>query len=337
MKIFASGFAKLVITALFLGSGMSTAARAACTNSYSKEGANYFAAKVSGMSIPQFNPGSIPIGGVIASTTGNALINEGSYAKTSCDPIVNSYLVGVGLPNANGVYPTSIPNIGVRITYFGKSAPSQIGTLTGFNAWSLNVPVTIELIKLGEITAGGALSGSFAQIRAGDTAGQLIIDFRFASPVVVRPQVPTCKVATPEVTVPLGKVTTTSFNGIGTTTYPHGFEISLACSGGAAGTSTNAHITLTDATQSANTSTALSLTKESTASGVGIRILRDGKPLGFGPDSSAVGNTNQWHAGTIEQGQASLRIPLTASYVQTGAKVGAGTANARATFTLSYQ
>ncbi|WAS56798.1 fimbrial protein [Burkholderia ambifaria] len=336
MKIFASGFAKLVIATLFLGSGMSTAARAACTNEGAREG-GYFVAKVSGISISQFNPGSIPIGGVLASATGTGLINDGSYANTSCTPTVNSYLVGVGLPNANGVYPTSIPNIGMRITYFGKSAPSQFGTLTGFNLWPSKAPVTIELIKLGEITAGGTLSGSFAQIRANDTAGQLILDFRFAPAVVVRPQVPTCKVATPDVTVPLGKVTTTSFNGIGTTTYPHGFEISLACSGGAAGTATNAHITLTDATQPANTSTALSLTKESTASGVGIRILRDGNPLGFGPDSSAVGNTNQWHAGTIEQGQASLRIPLTASYVQTGAKVGAGTANARATFTLSYQ
>jgi type 1 fimbria pilin len=35
--------------------------------------------------------------------------------------------------------------------------------------------------------------------------------------------------------------------------------------------------------------------------------------------------------------KSELQIALSARYVQTGAKVGVGTANARATFTLSYQ
>ncbi|MGN4077959.1 fimbrial protein, partial [Burkholderia gladioli] len=86
-----------------------------------------------------------------------------------------------------------------------------------------------------------------------------------------------------------------------------------------------------------NTSTTLSLTRDSGASGIGVQIRRDDTVLGFGPDSAAVGNTNQWHMGNIVQGQAALRVPLTARYVQTAAKVGAGSANARATFTLSYQ
>ena len=49
------------------------------------------------------------------------------------------------------------------------------------------------------------------------------------------------------------------------------------------------------------------------------------------------GNTNQWSAGTIVQGVAQFKIPLTAKYVQTAAAVTTGQANGRATFTLNYQ
>ncbi|WP_410913395.1 fimbrial protein [Pseudomonas sp. SIMBA_068] len=36
-------------------------------------------------------------------------------------------------------------------------------------------------------------------------------------------------------------------------------------------------------------------------------------------------------------GQANLTVPLAARYVQTGSKITPGSANARATFTMSYQ
>ncbi|EDT38436.1 Fimbrial protein [Burkholderia ambifaria MEX-5] len=135
----------------------------------------------------------------------------------------------------------------------------------------------------------------------------------------------------------MGKFGVSAFNGIGSTVGPRSFAISLTCSGGDAGTMTNAHVTLTDSTNPNNTSTTLSLTKESTASGVGLQIMKGDTLVGFGPDSAAVGNTNQWQVGTVMQGQANLTIPLAARYVQTGSKITPGSTDARATFTMSYQ
>ncbi|KWE20254.1 adhesin [Burkholderia cepacia] len=130
--------------------------------------------------------------------------------------------------------------------------------------------------------------------------------------------------------------TARDFDGIGSTTPERDFSIQLNCTGGDAGTSTNAYVTLTDNSNSGNRSDLLSLTSDSKASGVAVQILKNGTPLRFGPDSSAPSNPNQWKAGNIPQGQGGFTIPLTARYIQTGALKG-GTANAVATFTMSYQ
>ena len=56
-----------------------------------------------------------------------------------------------------------------------------------------------------------------------------------------------------------------------------------------------------------------------------------------GPDSSAPENLNQWKAGAVSVGTSAFEIPLSAQYIQTTDTVTEGTANARATFTMSYQ
>lgn len=316
--------------------GMSIPAWAIRCMSDTNNSLNYYIAHVSGFTPPDFDPGTVPIGGVIyrSQDLGLNFINKRfPSASFECtEPLAFFYKTGIGVPN-DRIYPTSIPNIGMRLSTF----PGTGSINSTLGAWDESFPITIELVKTGEITAGGYLSGAYAQYRANTVDGQLMVEFRFASPVKVQPRIPTCRVATPQVTVPMGTMTTAMFTGIGSTTFSRRFDLALACSGGYPGTSTNAWVTLTDASQPGNTSNALSLTRESTASGIGIEIHRDDTVLGFGPDSAALGNTNQWYMGNIAQGQAGLRVPLTARYVQTGAKVGAGSANARATFTLSYQ
>ncbi|RQS09823.1 type 1 fimbrial protein [Burkholderia sp. Bp9002] len=331
---------RLLLLAFFILAGMSTSARAFCTSD-TNDGLNYYRAQLSAITPPEFDPSSIPIGGVIHSQTVilQRWLNSRNDPFYFCNASEVLYKTSSGMPTSN-VYPTSMPNIGLRIAVVGAGTPFPIkdSSVLGFGTWQMSsMFYNIQLIKTGEITAGGTLDGSIVQYRANDANGQLLIDMRFASPVVIRPSVPTCKVATSGVTVQMDKVATSQFKGVGTSTYPRAFGISLACSGGAAGTSTNAHVTLTDATVSSNTSNTLSLTKESTATGVGIQILQNDKLLGFGPDSGAAGNINQWHAGTIKQGEAAVTIPLRARYVQTGAKVLPGSANARVTFTMSYQ
>jgi len=101
---------------------------------------------------------------------------------------------------------------------------------------------------------------------------------------------------------------------------------------------TSVYMTLTDVAMPTNTGNVLSLAPESQATGVGIQLFKQGSstPLGFGPDSSMKGNTNQWLAGTLT-GSGNLTIPLVAKYVKTAPKITPGQVKARASFTLSYQ
>lgn len=310
--------------------------------SETNDGLSYYRAEVPAFSnIGTFNPVAIPLNGVIFTTTGPTTflnsINPSSDPTIFCGNGATYYVTGIGTP-INNIYPSSIPNIGIRLTAntLGKVVPYKgesmvIGILIrGFQ-------IKIELIKTGEITAGGSLGGSILQYRADSNSGQLLVDFQISTPVQITPQVPTCSVATPAINVPLGAAAVAQFKAVGTTSSEHSFNISLNCKGGTKGSATKAYVTLTDVTNPANRTEILSLTKASTATGVGIQVTKDGAPLKFGEDSAAAGNANQWFAGTIPQGQDTLDIPLKARYVQTGATVGLGSANAAATFMMSYQ
>jgi type 1 fimbria pilin len=91
---------------------------------------------------------------------------------------------------------------------------------------------------------------------------------------------------------------------------------------------------MTDANNPANRSTNLGLGGASTAGNVAIQLLRqDDTAIAFGPDSAAVGTTNQW---LIGPSSSVTGIPLTAHYIATGSATP-GSVSAVATFTLSYQ
>ncbi|OMG71773.1 fimbrial protein [Burkholderia ubonensis] len=320
----------------------SASASAACTSKTSN-GLTYYTANLSGFDPPTFDPNATPVGGVIYQATGTPVFTnkKNATATVNCNSLFSwsAYNTGVGMPDSRNIYPTSIPGIGIRIfanrNYFPYIDKSYLGfdTVT----WNENFSITVELIRTGDITAGGTLNGAFAQYRKDDASGQVLVEFSFANPVVIRPQVPTCKVTTPVVNVSLGQVRATVFTGPGATSQSIPFELMLACSGGAAGTTTNAYVTMSDPTTPANTSTTLSLSKDSKATGVGVQILKNGTALGFGPDSNTPGNINQWKAASIAQGVDVVKIPLSARYIQTGSKVTGGSANALATFTMSYQ
>ncbi|MDR5665725.1 fimbrial protein [Burkholderia orbicola] len=329
---------KLILFVVAVLAGVSTSASAVTCEADTSDGLSYYVAKLSGFNPPSFDPTAVPIGGVIYSTTGSPVFsNKGAALATyKCNESVYTAHVGIGAP-VNYIYPTSIPNIGIRMKYGNTYVPYTSSFSYREAIWNEQFKLTIELVKTGEITAGGVLSGAYFQYRANNAAGQLLVEYRFASPILIQPRVPTCKVATPQISVPMGSMSLAMFKGVGATTFASAFDISLTCSGGSNGTSTKAFITLSDVTAPGNTSTTLSLTKDSTATGVGIQVLKDNVLLGFGPDSAAVGNMNQWYAGTVAQGQAQLRIPLSARYVQIAEKVTPGSANARATFTMSYQ
>jgi type 1 fimbria pilin len=107
----------------------------------------------------------------------------------------------------------------------------------------------------------------------------------------------------------------------------------LACP---AGNPAKLFMTLTDATKPENRTSNLSLASTSTAKGVAVRIVEDGKSLSYGPDNAVVRNPNQFALATLGDGGQIFAVPMTAAYVSTGL-VMPGSVQAVAIFTMSYQ
>jgi len=248
----------------------------------------------------------------------------------------------------NNIYNTNVPGVGYRLTFTPSSTmfPGQVIPVTD-TRWASQTStgtitldpriyaLTVELIKTGPITAGGTLAGETVGWYAENGASE-VLSVIWPGGITIAPQVPTCSVTSRSISVPLGNVPVSRFTTVGSTspsTEP--FNITLQCSGGAAGAVTNVYTTLTDQTNPANISDTLTLTPTSTAAGVGIQVLNGTTVISYGPDSNVAGNINQWHAGMA--GNGTFNIPLTARYIKTSQTIVPGSANGRATFTMSYQ
>lgn len=140
-----------------------------------------------------------------------------------------------------------------------------------------------------------------------------------------------CIVGTQNASVYLGRIDAHDLPGIGSTSQASAFNVALNCD---AGVSVNAVVS--DQSDPGNTSTALSLTGDSSAQGVGVQVFYNNTgPLGLGPDSSASGTINQFFIQSTSV-QEQLNLPFQVRYVRTGELIP-GTANALAGITFSYQ
>ena len=140
-----------------------------------------------------------------------------------------------------------------------------------------------------------------------------------------------CTVGTDSASVELGTLDVRTLPDVGDTSPSGAFNVSLTCDEQVA-----LYAVMTDQTTPSNTSSTVTLTGDSTASGVGVQFFYNGSgPLMMGPDSSASGTTNQFFIETTTAVQA-LSLPFQARYVRTGPLVP-GSANALASITFSYQ
>ncbi|NBF06243.1 fimbrial protein [Pseudomonas sp. Fl5BN2] len=193
----------------------------------------------------------------------------------------------------------------------------------------------LEIIKIGDIK-GGDLRGSatvtvaFNCILICNSKGWTVYTGS-KSTVTVQVRIPTCKVSTPQIPVSLGRISNTAFSGVGSTSEAVPFKIGLSCTGGDAGASIGAYVTLMDVNKMDNQGSTLSISSASTASGVGVQILKGGTVLKYG-----MGTINQWWAGNISGGVSRYEIPLSARFVQTASRITPGTVNGMATFTMNY-
>ena len=288
--------------------------------------------KLQGPASIAFDP-SLPIGSTLWSGSVNAVGSGGGFCTGGTFRIdfkgTHAYL-------GNNLYDSGIAGIGYRLKFTNPSACTKDWwPAYCIDAWSGTMTshsLLVELVKTGTIVGGGSLTGLFAQWAVNT---ERYLGYTWSGSVTVKPVIPTCAVATPSVPVPLGTVPAGRFSGMGSTSDPKNFVIALQCSGGDAGRSTEVYLTLTDQTKLSNRSAVLSLTADSTAQGVGIQVKSAAAVISYGPDSAAADNPNRWRAGAAVNGL--FNIPMTASYVQTGSAVKGGSANGRATFTMSYQ
>ena len=261
--------------------------------------------------------------------------------------VVNSPATGMTF-NANGltlpVYATSYPGVGFVMMAGDPSQHLKVITHTGVtlldtkhnkpNGWGLQGRV--YLVATGPITSGTIPGNTVARYMLTnvniESPGAASVNF--ADTVILPPQKPTCRVTTPSLAMPLGQVPSRDFKGVGSSAGSVSRDITLDCAGGTGGI-LDVWITVTDQTEPGNRSNQLSLTRNSHARGVALQLLSGDRLVSYGPDSSGVGNPNQWQVANT--GNGALTIPLTARYVQTASTIKPGTANGLASFTLSYR
>lgn len=236
----------------------------------------------------------------------------------------------VGQPTAyTGVYQTSVPGIGIQIVQWpfvwGPGVRQTTGQLVPGNSY------TIKYYKIGPITQGGTISEVIGTSTIMYNT-QRWFNVGFKDPIVIVPTVPTCSVSTPDVQVSLDSDTVASFTAVGMTRDEKDFNVSLACSGGDASTSTTMHMFLSDQTTPSNQTNILTLDPSSTATGVGVQILNGSTPIVFGPTSTAPTTDITRN---IVVNTPTVDIPLKARYVRTG-NMTAGSVTAIATFTTTY-
>lgn len=151
------------------------------------------------------------------------------------------------------------------------------------------------------------------------------------SPTTITVTASGCTVETKSANVNLGTIDIRTLPTVGSTSPSGTFNIGLTCDANVA-----VHAVMTDQTTPSNTSSVVTLTGDSTASGVGVQFFYNGTgPLMMGPDSSGAGTTNQFAVQTLTSAQT-LSLPFQAHYIRTGELVP-GTANALASITFSYQ
>lgn len=141
-----------------------------------------------------------------------------------------------------------------------------------------------------------------------------------------------CTVNTKSANVDLGTLDIRTLSAVGSTSPAGAFNVTLTCDQQIA-----VNAVMTDQTTPANRSSVVTLTGDSTASGVGVQFFYNGiGPLNMGSDSSASGTLNQFFIQPTSSAKQVLSLPFQTHYIRTGDLVP-GTANALASITFSYQ
>lgn len=153
------------------------------------------------------------------------------------------------------------------------------------------------------------------------------------NPTVITVTARGCEINTRSLTYEMGDVALRDLPAIGSQSPEVTKSIALSCDA-----DVRLHASMTDQSQLTNTSTLLSLSRDSTAAGVAMRFWfnEDPEPVTFGPDISSTGQANQRWLQTIVSDRQNYTLNLKTRYVRTG-DLKPGSANGLASVTFSYQ
>lgn len=253
-------------------------------------------------------------------------------------------------PGFADVYKTSVDGLGIRYVFNAPTCngsnlplsnsllriPCVVSGVIGGQYQDTNVTVTAIFVTYGAVKPGATTLSSVPLLaeayEMSDNPGKL---WPQSLPVYTGSatgtlNTATCSVQTQDVAVYLPTPAVRAFAaGVGAVAGRTAFHLDFTCSTGA-----QVSIVITDVVTPANRSNVLTLSPESTVTGIGVQVLKgDGTPVVFGPDAVGLGVVNQWLIGASPNGV--LVLPMSAQYIRTGA-VTPGSVKAMATFTMSY-
>ncbi|WP_446471325.1 fimbrial protein [Xenorhabdus stockiae] len=242
--------------------------------------------------------------------------------------------------NYDAIYDSGVPGIGIRINNwpnepYGHDWFPRISyyptTCYPPNGWSHHYTyycgrtwgyLTVQLIKIAPNTGTGKIeSRILTRARLG---GNLIHSFYLAETEIVTPT-PSCSLTHKTTLVNMGKVRTSEFRGINSTTQKKDFHLELDCDANAR---TNMKLDGRPASNGSYNIWALDRdSSNATARGVGLQILFLNKLISMG-ETIVIQPSNEVRH---------FSLPMQARYIQTEPRVTPGRANATATITLTYQ
>lgn len=220
-----------------------------------------------------------------------------------------------------GVYNTSIPGLGIRISN------TQIGAMPYSSAQrsakaQLNMPLVAELVKISDdITSGTLSSVNLLELTFSNTIYKANIgEVNLVNTSIIYPS---CNLDTKTIQVDLGSKNKLDFDKVGSYSESNKFNIVLNCNQG-----TNIQFKITPGAAGGfdNENGVLNQDESSTSKGYGVQILKDSNPLIFGQEMSA-GKSDE--SGRVE-------IPLNARLYKLSEFVSPGIVKASATFTITY-
>lgn len=276
-------------------------------------------------------PSSLPVGSVFYETKISENHDGEKYATCPAGATKGiKYLTG-WTTDSNGVAPTNVPGVGVRIHWLYPAGTSRLVPQDPYETlrsasnltWKYGPEWKVELIKTGAVSGGTLQTGSWATYGVGN---YYVSELRVMGGGKI--VTPGCSLLASAIDVPLGRHLTSEFNGPGSGTPWKSFNIPLRCE---QGTKIDVRITANTDTSSAPGVMKLdSQPGDMAADGVGIQLW-------YRPDGgSAVVFGQDRHYYTSLYGGNEV-VKLQARYYQTGQRITAGIANGTATFTITYR